>query len=228
MRVEILTIFPEIFESFLAASLIGKAQQRGLLNIKLTQIRDFADAPHFHVDDTPYGGGAGMVMRPEPLARAIEDAKTRLPKALVIVFSASGELLTQRKVEKFASQAELILVCGRYEGVDQRIIDLYVDQQICIGDYVLMGGEAPAMALIEACARLVPGVLGNEESLHNESFGTRADAPPLEAPHYTRPAEFKGLKVPEVLLSGNHADIARWRKERGMEAARERRPDLLK
>lgn len=228
MRVEILTIFPEIFEGFLKASLIAKAIERGLLSISTTQIRDFADPPHYHVDDTPYGGGAGMVMRPEPLSRAIEAAKLRLPTAKVILLSASGEIFTQAKASDLSKLSELILICGRYEGVDQRAIDLHVDREICIGDYVLMGGEVPAMVLIEACVRLVPEVLGNSASTVEESFSSNKAKPQLEAPHYTRPAEFRGAKVPEVLLSGNHAQIEKWRSEKGLEATRLRRPDLLK
>lgn len=228
MRVEILTLFPEIFKGFFEASLIGKAIERGLLSVTITQIRDFADAPHYHVDDTPYGGGAGMVMRPEPLSRAIEAARSRLPNAKIILLSASGELFTQAKASNLSEAQELILICGRYEGVDQRVIDLYVDHEICIGDYVLMGGELPAMVLIEASLRLVPEVLGNSESTLNESFSANKETLQLEAPHYTRPAEFSGVKVPEVLLSGNHAQIEKWRSEKGLAVTRLRRPDLLK
>ena len=211
MKVELITIFPELFSGFLTSSLIAKAQERSLLSIATLNIRDFAEPPHFHVDDTPYGGGAGMLMKAEPLAKAIEDAKTRLPNARVILLSASGQTFTQSKASELSVCPELILVCGRYEGVDQRVIDILVDEELSIGDYVLMGGEVPAMVLIEACTRLIAGVIGNEESVEHESFRSQDESTQLEAPHYTRPAEFRGRKVPDVLLSGNHKKIAEWR-----------------
>ncbi|MBN8549425.1 MAG: tRNA (guanosine(37)-N1)-methyltransferase TrmD [Deltaproteobacteria bacterium] len=223
MKVEIITIFPELFSGFLSSSLVAKAQEKNLLTISTLNIRDFADAPHYHVDDTPYGGGAGMLMKPEPLCRAIEDSKSRLPSAKVILLSASGETFTQRKALELSHCSEIILVCGRYEGIDQRVIDLLVDEEISIGDYVLMGGEVPAMVLIEACTRLVSGVVGNEESIETESFRSTDESAQLEAPQYTRPAEFRGHKVPEVLLSGNHKKIAEWRLQESKKLTSKRR-----
>lgn len=228
MRLEIITIFPELFESFLNSSLIKRAREAGLATITTRNIRDFANPPHFHVDDAPYGGGAGMVLKPEPLALAIEAAKKKLPNARVVLLTPAGLPYTQLKAHEYAQLEELILVCGRYEGVDQRVIDLLVDEEISIGDYVLMGGEIPAMAVIESCLRLVENVVGNSESLHEESFsiGSEKEAI-LEAPHFTRPAEFRGRSVPEVLLSGNHEKIKCWRRESSILRTRERRPDLI-
>jgi tRNA (guanine37-N1)-methyltransferase len=223
MKIEILTIFPEIFSGFLSSSLIAKSIERGLASITLTNIRDFAAPPHFAVDDSPYGGGAGMVMKPEPLAQAIAAAKSRSPSARVILLTPTGTKLTQTKASELSTQENLILVCGRYEGVDQRVIDLFVDEQISIGDYILMGGEIPAMVLIEATLRLVPSVLGNSESNKHESFTSGM----LEAPHYTRPPEFMGQKVPEVLLSGNHQLIQKWRESAAQCITQEKRPDLM-
>ena len=228
MKAIILTIFPEIFTGFLDSSLIEKARSRELLQIDVRNIRDFAEPPHHKVDDTPYGGGAGMVMKPEPLVAAIEWAKTELPTAPVILLSPSGERFEQRIAEKLSNSVELILVCGRYEGVDQRVIDLVVDREISIGDYVLMGGEVPAMALLEATVRLIDGVVGNEQSTELESFLVTDEGTMLEAPHYTRPPEFRGRTVPEVLLSGDHQRIEEWRTNKGIERTRSRRPDLLK
>lgn len=226
MRIEVLSIFPDLFSGFLSSSLIAKAIDNKLLEIAVCNIRDFADPPHFHVDDTPYGGGAGMLMKPEPLARAIEAAKSRLPQARVILLSANGQLFRQSKAVELSSHPELILICGRYEGVDQRIIDLFVDEEISIGNYVLMGGEVPAMVLIEASVRLIDGVLGNEDSIKHESYSNETSDAILEAPHYTRPPEFRGQSVPDVLLSGNHAKIAEWRLKESRRLTAERRPEL--
>jgi tRNA (guanine37-N1)-methyltransferase len=210
MHIQILTIFPALFSGFLGSSLIRKAIDRGQLQISLIDIRDFAEPPHFKVDDLPYGGGAGMVMRAEPLAKATLFAKSQTPQeSIVVLLSASGTPFTQPMAQDFSQRAALILICGRYEGVDQRFIESYVDSEISIGPYVLMGGEVAAMVLIEASSRLIPGVLGNQDSLKEESFG----AIELEYPHYTRPPEFEGRAVPEVLLSGDHAKIAAWRKK---------------
>lgn len=228
MRIEVLSIFPDLFSGFLSSSLIAKAIDNKLLEIAVCNIRDFADPPHFHVDDTPYGGGAGMLMKPEPLARAIEAAKCRLPQARVILLSANGQSFRQSKAVELSSYPELILVCGRYEGVDQRIIDLFVDEEISIGDYVLMGGEVPAMVLIEASVRLIDGVLGNEDSIKHESYSNETSDAILEAPHYTRPPEFRGQAVPDVLLSGNHAKIAEWRLKESRRLTAERRPELVR
>jgi tRNA (guanine37-N1)-methyltransferase len=213
-NVEILTIFPAIFESFLRTSLVGKAVSRGLFSATLTNIRDFASPPHFKVDDTPYGGGAGMVMMAEPLVKAVEAAKARLPHAHVVLLSPSGKRLKQRKAHQLAATDSLIIVCGRYEGIDQRVIDTVIDEEISIGDFIVMGGEVPAMLLLEACLRLRPDVIHNAESIVQESFSPALGADDLiEAPQYTRPEEFRGLQVPAPLLSGNHKLIAAWRKE---------------
>lgn len=223
MNVEILTIFPELFSSFLGESLIEKAISRELLSVTITNVRDFADPPHFHVDDTPYGGGAGMVMRPEPLTRAIAAAKKRLPDAVTILFTPAGAPLKQQQVKDLSSK-NLILVCGRYEGVDQRVIESHIDHEISIGDYVLMGGELPAMVLIEAVTRLVPGIVGNPESIEHESFSLESL---LEGPQYTRPATFEGKGVPEILLSGDHSKIAKWRLAEAKKKTKNVRPDLI-
>lgn len=229
MEIHILTIFPEVFNSFLSTSLIAKARERNLVNFTVTDIREFADPPHFKVDDPPYGGGAGMVLMPEPLARAIEAAKKRLPKAKVLLLSASGTTFSQPKAAELSKEEALILVCGRYEGVDQRVIDLLVNEEISLGDYLLMGGEVASMAIIEATTRLIPGVLGNETSAITESFSaTPSGKTLLEAPQYTRPADFRGIKVPPVLLSGDHSKIDAWRNETAISVTKIKRPDLLK
>ncbi|NDC36857.1 MAG: tRNA (guanosine(37)-N1)-methyltransferase TrmD [Proteobacteria bacterium] len=228
MKVAILTIFPALFESFLESSLIKKARDRALLEVSLINIRDFADPPHYQVDDIPYGGGAGMVMKPEPLMKAIAHAKAMLPNASVVLLSPAGELFSQRTAYAMAN-ADMILLCGRYEGIDQRVIDMAVDRELSLGDYVIMGGEVAAMVVIEATARLVPGVIGNTDSLTRESFTPQPNEDGLlEAPQYTRPAEFNGLAVPEVLLSGNHKLIAEWRAAQSTKLTAERRPDLVK
>lgn len=228
IAIDVLTIFPDLFKSFLDCSLVGKARERGLLEISLIDIRDFADPPHYSVDDSPYGGGAGMIMRPEPLAKAIRSSKLRHPEAPVLLMTPSGRLYNQAMARELSQRREIILVCGRYEGVDQRVIDRYVDFELSIGDYVLMGGEVPAMAVIESTLRLVDSVLGNADSIVNESFSVdQKGRTLLEAPHYTRPAEFEGAKVPEELLSGNHKLIEEWRHAKAIERTSRRRPDLL-
>jgi tRNA (guanine37-N1)-methyltransferase len=226
VRIDVLTLFPELFEPFLRTSLLGAAREAGRLGAEVHDLRRFAHDRHRTVDDIPYGGGPGMVMKPEPLVEAIESlAGPKGPgrAARVILLSPQGTTLRQEGAEALAGEAHLVLVCGRYEGVDQRAIDLAVDRELSIGDYVLCGGEVPAMVLIEAVARLLPGVLGNPASVETESFGTAS----LEGPQYTRPAVFRGHEVPAVLRSGNHAEIARWRAEQALEWTRRRRPDLL-
>lgn len=211
-NVEILTIFPGIFESFLKASLVGKAIDRGLLSVRLTNIRDFSSPPHHKVDDSPYGGGAGMVMLVEPLVKAIEAAKTRLPSARVVLLSPGGPRFTQKRAIELSHADSTIFVCGRYEGIDQRVIDLAIDDELSIGDFVVMGGEVPAMLVIEACLRLRPDVIHNSESTSFESFSPDlGDGTLVEAPQYSRPEEFRGARIPEVLLSGNHKNIREWR-----------------
>lgn len=211
-NIELLTIFPDIFASFLKTSLVGKAIDKGLLSVRATNIRDFSSPPHNKVDDAPYGGGAGMVMMVEPLIKAIEAARSRLPNAKTILLSPGGPRFTQAKAIEMSTASETIFVCGRYEGVDQRVIDLGIDEELSIGDFVVMGGEVPAMMVIEACLRLRPDVIHNSDSTLFESFSpTLGDGTWVEAPQYTRPEDFRGHAVPAVLLSGNHKAIHEWR-----------------
>jgi tRNA (guanine37-N1)-methyltransferase len=222
MRIDVVTIFPGLFEPFLELSFVGIARRQGALDLQVHDLRGWTHDRHRTVDDTPYGGGPGMVMRPEPLVEAIEGLvgpKGRDRTARVLLLSPRGSRLDQRRVEGLARAPHLMLVCGRYEGVD----DLAVDEEISIGDYVLSGGEIPAMALIEAVTRLLPGVLGNPESTGSESF----QGGQLEAPQFTRPPVYRSLEVPEVLRSGNHEAIATWRAEQAVEITKRRRPDLL-
>ena len=229
LKISLLTIFPKIFENFLSESLVGKSAERQLLQVGITNIRDFSDPPHHRVDDTPYGGGAGMVMQAEPIIRAVENARNFVPQAKVILLSASGQKFTQQKAQDLSKESELIFICGRYEGIDQRAIDLCVDLEISLGDFVLMGGEVAAMAVIEAVLRLRPGVLGNDSSAIHESFSLNDGLNLLiEAPQYTKPAQVRGLNVPEVLLSGNHDLINKWRLEQSQIRTAKVRPDLLK
>lgn len=229
MNVCILSIFPEIFSGFLTQSLISKALANSKFTIDIINIRNFATPPHNQVDDSPYGGGAGMVMKPEPLALAIEEAKKRYTKAKVILMSPSGNLFNQEKAEQLSQLEQIILICGRYEGIDQRVIDIFVDHEISIGDYVLMGGEVPAMAVIEATLRLRENIIGNALSIKEESFSISKNGKRLlEAPHYTRPQEFRGITVPEVLLSGDHKGVNNWRYNQALQKTEKRRPDLLK
>lgn len=226
---DLITIFPGIFESFLNASLIKRARDSGLLSFDCVDLRKFSAPPHFNVDDVPYGGGPGMVLKPEPLVAAIENCKVAHPEAQVVLLSSTGRSFNQKQAREFSQLKSLILVCGRYEGVDQRVIDLVVDHEVSIGDYVLMGGEVAAMVLIEAISRLIGGVVGNSASIIEESFTVTQDAEPLlEAPQYTRPPSFRGLEVPEVLLSGNHQEIARWRRQQAVNLTTGRRPDLIR
>ena len=221
MQFAVLSLFPQMFASPFADSIIGRAVERGLIGIEAHQLRDYALGRHQVTDDTPYGGGDGMVMKPEPLWRGIEDMRIRYPQARVILVTPQGNLFNQAHAEQLAGEEELVFVCGRYEGFDERIRS-YVDAEYSIGDYVLTGGELPAMVMIDAVARLVPGVLGSEGSAMQDSHSDGL----LEFPHYTRPAEFNGQAVPEVLLSGNHARIRDWRHEQQLQRTRERRPDL--
>src|SRR5512138_555428 len=211
-------------EGYLAESILGKAQESGLLEARVTDVREYAEGRHRVTDDAPYGGGAGMVMKPEPLVAAIEAAKARVPGAIVALTSPRGARLDQALARRLAEHGRLILVCGRYEGVDERVMQA-VDMEISVGDFVLTGGELAALCVVDAAARLVPGVLGNEASAGAESFAGEETV--LEHPHYTRPPEFRGVKVPEVLLSGDHRRIERWRRRESLRATRERRPDLF-
>lgn len=224
LSVEVLTLFPRMIAAPLEESILGKARERGLLRVQVTDIREHAEGKHRVTDDVPYGGGAGMVMKPEPLVSAIESAKAREPAAHVVLMSPQGRRFDQRKAQELAQRGKLILVCGRYEGVDERVLP-FVDEEISLGDFVMTGGEFAALAIIDAMARLCPGVLGNAESPLQESF---AGEGLLEGPQYTRPPEFRGHKVPEILLSGDHAKIAAWRREQALHRTRDRRPDLLK
>jgi tRNA (guanine37-N1)-methyltransferase len=226
LSIDVITIFPALFGPFARESMVGIAVRAGEVDIAVHDLRDWTADRHHAVDDAPYGGGPGMVMKPEPLVAAIEDkAGPKGPgrAARVVLLSPQGRRLAQQKLEELAGEERLVLVCGRYEGVDQRAIDLAVDEEISIGDYVLSGGEVPAMVLIEGIVRLLPGVLGNPASTETESFQDGM----LEGPQYTRPAAYRGHEVPPVLLSGDHAAVARWRRERAREITRERRPDLL-
>lgn len=219
MKFDILTLFPEMFES-LKQSIIGKAIEKDQIEINLINIRDFSQNKHKKVDDTPYGGGAGMVMMPDVIYRAYQSIKKE--KAKVIYMSPQGKTLNQQMVEKLSQENHLILLCGHYEGIDQRVIDKIVDEEISIGDYVLTGGEIPAMVLIDSVSRYVKGVL-KEDSIQEESFSNGL----LEYPQYTRPEIFEGISVPEILLSGHHEKIERWRKEKSFEITKKKRPDLL-
>lgn len=225
IRVDVVTIFPKLFDSFLRESFVGIAQRNDRMAIAIHDLRGWTGDRHRTVDDAPYGGGPGMVMKPEPLVTAIEELAGKKGKrqARVILTSPRGRRLDQARLEEMAGEEHLVLVCARYEGVDQRVIDLAVDEEISTGDYVISGGEIPAMLMIEGMVRLIPGVLGNPESALTESFQDDL----LEAPHYTRPAEFRGERVPDVLRSGDHAAVARWRREEAEKITRERRPELL-
>lgn len=214
MQFHILTIFPEMFTGFLNESILKKAQGKGVIEIHVHDIREHSTNKHKKVDDTPYGGGAGMLFTPQPLFDCIEAIKAKAPKAPVIFLSPRGARFTQIRAERMSqkySKTGLILICGHYEGIDQRVIDALVDFELSIGDFVLSGGELAAMVVIDALSRLVPGALGNDESHQEETFSKRLGRK-KEYPHYTKPAEFRGMKVPDVLLSGNHAAIEKWRR----------------
>ena len=220
MNFDILTIFPEYFD-VLNSGLIGKAIESGKFSVNIVNIRDFSQDKHFKTDDTPYGGGAGMVMTPDPLVRAIEGTDPN-HNAKRIYLSPKGRTLNQKVVQELAKEERLMFVCGNYEGIDERVIDLCIDDEISIGDYVLTGGELASLVCLNAVARYIDGVLHSSESTSEESFSTNL----LEYPQYTRPAEYRGLKVPEVLLNGNHQEIAKFRHQKMLERTKERRPDL--
>lgn len=223
MRIDVLTLFPELFGPFLQASLLGKALEQHLLQVELTQIRDFARDRHRTVDDAPYGGGPGMVMKCGPLAEALQSVSPRNSLERVILLSPRGRRLDQPLLRELAQAPDLVLICGRYEGVDERFAQRYVTEEISIGDYVLSGGELPAMVLIEALSRMLPGVIGDWESVETDSFYDGILGPP----QYTRPPEFEGMPVPGVLREGNHAAIRRWRRREALRTTRARRPELL-
>lgn len=225
MLFDILTLFPSMFQGAFSDSIIKRAIDKGLISIDIHNIRDYSDDDrHKTVDDYPYGGDAGMLMKPQPLVRAISDAKQRFQeqRPIVVYMSPHGELLNQDTVECLLKENALIIVCGRYKGIDQRVIDKYIDREISIGDYVLSGGEIPAMVVVDSLTRLIPGVLGNRDSAEADSFYNGL----LSHPEYTRPEEFEGMKVPSVLLSGHHANIQAWQQQKAIELTKIRRPDL--
>ena len=219
MKFDVLTLFPEMFET-MNKSIIGRAIEKDLININLVNIRDFSKDKHKNVDDTPYGGGAGMVIRPDVVYDAYQSVKT--PESKVIYMSPQGKVLNQKKVVELSKEKHLILLCGHYEGIDQRVLDEIVDEEISIGDYVLTGGELPAMVVIDSVSRYVEGVI-SKESTSEESFSNGL----LEYPQYTRPEVFNGVKVPDVLISGHHENIRKWREEKSLEFTKMKRPELL-
>ncbi|HHU86983.1 MAG: tRNA (guanosine(37)-N1)-methyltransferase TrmD [Pelotomaculaceae bacterium] len=224
MRVDILTLFPEMLSGPFSSSILKRAQERGLLEINLVNIRDFSTNKHHTVDDAPYGGGAGMVMGPEPLFGAVEYVSRELGfMPGVVLMSPQGRPFSQALAANLSREKNLIIICGHYEGIDERVRDTLVTDEVSIGDYVLTGGELPAAVLVDAVARLIPGVLGEAASAEEESFTTGL----LEYPHYTRPREYRGLEVPEVLLSGHHEEIRKWRRRQSLLRTLERRPELL-
>lgn len=223
MRFDILTLFPEIFAGPLTESILAKAREKGLINIHLTNIRDYATDKHHITDDTPYGGGGGMVMKVDPIVHAVEDVVGQELEVPVILMSPQGRVFNQRIAQKLAQHERLVLVCGRYEGVDERVRELVITDEISIGDYVITGGELAAMVIVDAVSRLVPGVLGARWGAEDDSHATGL----LEYPHYTRPAEFRGLGIPEVLTSGHHANVEIWRRQESLRRTLKRRPDLL-
>ncbi len=227
LNFEVLTLFPGILAGPLNESILKRGREKGLLNVTVRNIRDYTEDKHKTADDSPYGGGAGMVLKPEPIFKAFEAMKAEHPgeKLLTILLSPQGRLFHQNRAEELSGEKRrIILLCGHYEAIDERVIESLVDEELSIGDYVLTGGELAALVVIDAAARLLPGVLGDEESAYRDSFGDGL----LDHPHYTRPAEFRGMKVPDVLLSGNHAEIEKWRRRKALKATLLKRPDLLK
>lgn len=221
-KADIITLFPELFPGPLGASVIGRGQDRGLWSLKATQLRDFASGKHRDVDDTPAGGGPGMVLRADVLAKAIDSISPEDDLRPRLLMSPRGKALTQDMAHKFATGPGVVIICGRFEGIDQRVIETRNLQEVSIGDYVLAGGEVAAMALLESVVRLIPGVLGSEESRDEESFESGL----LEYPHFTRPADFEGHAIPKILTSGDHGKIKKWRREQSENLTRTRRPDL--
>lgn len=232
MKIDILTLFPEICRAPLGESILKRAQENKIVDLHIHNLRDWTSDKHHVVDDAPFGGGQGMVMKPEPIFAAVEDlqktpnAERPTPNAesKIILMSPAGRRLDQQVAAELSREKHLIIICGHYEGVDHRVIEHLVDLEISIGDYVLTNGAIAAVVLVDAVIRLIPGVLGHEQSAVDDSFSTGI----LEAPHYTRPAEFRGWKIPDVLLSGNHAEIAKWRKEEALKRTKQNRPDLLR
>lgn len=247
MRFDLITIFPEFFAGPLNHGIVRRAKEAGLVQIHVQDLREFTNDRHRTVDDRPYGGGEGMVLKPGPLFEAVErllghsvgDAEKKIalePSAAILLMSATGRLFTQETARRYANLERLILICGRYEGVDERVAEHLATEEVCVGDYVLSGGELPAAIIVDAVTRLLPGALGNEASTQNESFQhyehkvrpiASGPGAPLDYPHYTRPADFRGWKVPEVLISGHHAEVAKWRRQKALEKTRRNRPELL-
>ncbi|SFD67691.1 tRNA (guanine37-N1)-methyltransferase [Paenibacillus catalpae] len=226
MRIDVLTLFPEMFDGVFGASILGKAKDKGIVSLEAINFREYSNNKHNTVDDYPYGGGGGMVLKAEPVFGAVEDLMAKKEggsRPRVILMCPQGETFTQKKAEELAKEEHLVLICGHYEGYDERIREYLVTDELSIGDYVLTGGEIPAMTVIDSVVRLLPGVLGNESSAVTDSYSTGL----LEYPHYTRPAVFRDWEVPEVLISGNHAKIEAWRREQSLLRTLRRRPDLL-
>ncbi len=225
MKIDILTLFPEICRVPLSESMMKRAQENKIVDLQVHNLRDWTTDKHHIVDDAPFGGGQGMVMKPEPIFAAVEDLKSRNAKceSRIALMSPAGRRFDQRLAAELSKESHLIIICGHYEGVDHRVIEHLVDLEISIGDYVLTNGAIAAVVLVDAVVRLIPGVLGDEQSAADDSFSAGL----LETPHYTRPSEFRGWKIPEVLLSGNHAEIAKWRKEQAKKRTQRNRPDLL-
>lgn len=224
MKIDVLTLFPEMFEGVFGASILGKAKEKGIVSLQAVNFRNYSNNKHNTVDDYPYGGGGGMVLKPEPVFAAVEDLQVEPDvKPRVILMCPQGESFTQRKAEELSKESHLVLICGHYEGYDERIREYLVTDELSIGDYVLTGGEIPAMAVIDSVVRLLPGVLGNETSAVTDSYSTGL----LEHPHYTRPPEFRGWCVPDILVSGHHAKIEAWRREQSLLRTLKRRPDML-
>ncbi|MBI3950105.1 MAG: tRNA (guanosine(37)-N1)-methyltransferase TrmD [Acidobacteria bacterium] len=226
MRFDILTIFPEMFRGPLDFSILKRAQEQGIIDIRVHDLRTFATDKHHMVDDRPFGGGAGMVFKPEPIFRAVEallEGRPATESRAIILLSPQGRVFNQQEAERLAQMQHLILICGRYEGVDERVVEHLITDEISIGDYILTGGEIPAVVIVDAVTRLLPGALGDQASAARDSFAEGI----LDYPHYTRPADFRGMKVPDILLSGNHAQIERWRQRKALEKTLRVRPDLL-
>jgi len=225
MRIDIVTLFPEVCRAPLSESIMKRAQENGIIELHVHNLRDWTTDKHHVVDDAPFGGGQGMVMKPEPIFAAVEDLKSQIPncKPQILLMSPAGRRLDQQMAQQLSQESHLIIICGHYEGVDHRVIEHLINLEISIGDYVLTNGAIAAVVLVDSIVRLLPGALGHEQSAADDSFSNGL----LEAPQYTRPADFRGWKIPEVLLSGNHAEIAKWRKEQAIKRTRQNRPDLL-